>query len=84
MDRDFIVRLCYSIYKGNADFNDIIKLLREFCISKGAEVSKVPQLLNYILNSPFLNDCIGIALTHYKKQFNITEVTEDNNILLIF
>lgn len=84
MDRDSIVRICNKIQLGSVDIGDITMLLHEYCMYKKVDASKIPHFINFIINNPMFNECINIALTHYKKEFNIIELRKNNNILLIY
>ena len=88
MDKEFIVRACNGLRDGSLSLEEVNIILTEYCLEHDKPLDKINKFITFLtstpFNTPYFNKCVLTALEYYKKKFNIIELKQDNNVLLIY
>lgn len=75
MDRNDIIRICNVMVDTSLTRADAYSLLLNYIKDIGKESSKTITLIEFILRNPvLLSHSLNVALSYYKKKFNIVEL----------
>ena len=84
MDKATIVRICNRLRDGNLSLEEVSVLLTGYCLEHGKPLDKITKFITVLVNTPFVTNCVLIALEYYKKKFNVIEVKRNDEVLLIY
>ena len=84
MDKKTIVRMCNKLNNDSITLEEISLLLTAYCIEHNKDLAITNQFITVLINTPFVTNCVLIALEYYKKKFNVIELKQDNYVLLIY
>lgn len=84
MDKETIIRTCNKLREGSLTLEEVSVLLTAYCVEHDKPLDKTSQFIAFLINTPFVTNCILIALEYYKKKFNVIELKQDNDVLLIY
>jgi hypothetical protein len=84
MDKETIVRMCNRLRDGSLSLEEVSVLLTEYCLEHNKPLDKINQFITFLINTPFIVDCILIALEYYKKKFNVIELKRNDEVLLTY
>lgn len=84
MDKETTIRICNKLEDNSLSMTEASMLITDYCLEHNKSLDKISQFITFLINTPFLTNCILTALDYYKRKFNIVEVKKDNQILLIY
>lgn len=87
MDKETIIRICNRLRDGNTSIissTEMSMLLTDYCLEHGKPLDKIAKFITFLINTPFVINCVLTALEYYKKKFNVTELKRDGEVLLIY
>lgn len=84
MDKETIVRMCNRLRDGSMSLTEVSMLLTDYCLEHGKTLDKIAKFITVLINTPFVTNCVLIALEYYKKKFNVIELKRDDEVLLTY
>lgn len=84
MDKATIVRICNRLRDGSLSLTEISMLITDYCLEHNKSLDNISKFITVLVNTPFVTNCVLIALEYYKKKFNVIEVKRNDEVLLIF
>lgn len=84
MDKETIVRMCNRLRDGSMSLTEVSMLLTDYCLEHGKTLDKIAKFITILINTPFVTNCVLVALEYYKKKFNVIELKRDDEVLLTY
>lgn len=86
MDKEFIVTFLNKVNKSaNINIEEAVKIITDYCIDNNKKTDDINLYINAVIQSGLLSYSLHESLDYYKRKYNICEVKDkNNNILLIF
>lgn len=85
MDRNKVIDIAKKIRgisNSYTSINDVIELLKCYCLEKGKSNKETMQFLSIVTHTAFLSECIQTALDYYEHKFEINKIFDKNNKLI--
>ncbi len=89
MDKEWFIQFLENeYYPSKLSLGNVSKLLTSYCEDHKDRLKtpdSIGPLVNYVINSPFLEECIKVAIKHYKSELGCIEVLRiDPNSLNVY
>lgn len=84
MDKATIVRICNRLRDGSLSLTEISMLITDYCLEHNKSLDNISKFITVLINTPFVTNCVLVALEYYKKKFNVTELKRGNEVLLTY
>ena len=85
MDRDEIIILTKKLNLGTINLEDMTKIIVEYCVEKGKDISLSQHFAMVLLKTGIIIDYFLITLEYYQKKFSICTLTDaKGKVITIF
>lgn len=85
MNRNRVISIAEKVRGINIsyiDMNDVMELIKCYCIEKGKSEDDTIKFLHMLSRTPFISECVQTALEYYEHKFEINKVFDKNNKLI--
>ena len=84
MDKSTTIRMCNRFREGEISLTEVSMLITDYCLEHNKSLDKISKFITFLINTPFMADCVLTALEYYKRKFNVVELKRNNEVLLIY